>query len=154
MLLRNKMDADDISQEVLIRIWENMDQFNILSAASWIMKTTHNLCIDYLRKRKRNFTRELEISDEIAETVKDNCNASNPFAAAHMNDISQKVEEAIERLPENLRSVFVMYEINEMKYVEISKALDLPLNSVKVYLLRARKRLQEDLKCCEVQELF
>ena len=70
----------------------------------------------------------------------------------HFKMIALKVKEAIQRLPENLRSVFVLYEIEEMKYKEISKALDLPVNSVKVYLLRARKKLQEELKDYARQE--
>ena len=53
-MMKNRMDADDVTQEVLIKIWKNIDSFNYLSAKSWIMKTTHNLCIDYLRKKKRD----------------------------------------------------------------------------------------------------
>ena len=66
--------------------------------------------------------------------------------------MASKIKEAIQRLPENLRSVFVLYEIEGMKYKEISRALELPLNSVKVYLLRARKKLQEELREYEEQE--
>jgi RNA polymerase sigma-70 factor, ECF subfamily len=51
-MMRNRMDADDITQEVFIRIWKNMGVFSMSSAKSWIMKTTHNLCLDYLRSRK------------------------------------------------------------------------------------------------------
>ena len=64
-----------------------------------------------------------------------------------------EVKEVIKRLPDNLRSVFVLYEIEGMKYKEISKVLDLPLNSVRVYLLRARKKMQEELKVYETEEV-
>ena len=57
-----------------------------------------------------------------------------------------KINEHIEELPENLKSVFVLYEVQGFKYKEISKILDIPINSVKVYLLRARKKLQEGLR--------
>ncbi len=57
-MLKNRMDADDITQEVLIKIWKNINQFNILAAKTWIMKTTHNLCIDYLRRRKSELSKE------------------------------------------------------------------------------------------------
>jgi RNA polymerase sigma-70 factor (ECF subfamily) len=68
--------------------------------------------------------------------------------------MASKVKEAVQRLPDNLRSVFVLYEIEELKYKEISMALDIPINTVKVYLLRARKKLQEELKEYEPQEIF
>ena len=60
--------------------------------------------------------------------------------------LKEKIHEAIERLPENFKSIFVMYELQGLKYKEISEILNLPLNSVRVYLLRARKKLQEDLR--------
>ncbi|MGA9292903.1 MAG: RNA polymerase sigma factor, partial [Ignavibacteriaceae bacterium] len=56
------------------------------------------------------------------------------------------LKEAVENLPENLKSIFIMYQMQGMKYKEISMVLDIPINSVKVYLMRARKKLQKDLK--------
>jgi RNA polymerase sigma-70 factor, ECF subfamily len=151
-MLRNRMDADDVTQEVMIRIWQNIDKFNILAAKTWIIKTTNNLCIDYLRRRSAAVKREFEIDEFFEETYSKNHNSENPYLITHFKMIASKVKEAIQRLPENLRSVFVLYEIEEMKYKEISKALDLPINSVKVYLLRARKKLQEELKEYEPQK--
>ena len=148
------MDADDVTQEVMIRIWQNINKFNILAAKSWIIKTTNNLCIDYLRRRTVAVNREFEIDEFFEDTYSKNHNSENPYLITHFKMIAPKVKEAIQRLPENLRSVFVLYEIEEMKYKEISKALDLPINSVKVYLLRARKKLQEELKEYEPQEII
>ena len=63
-LLQNRMDADDVTQEVLIKVWKHIGDFNILAAKTWIMRTTHNLCIDYLRKRKSENTKNpLSIDD-------------------------------------------------------------------------------------------
>ena len=145
-MLKNKMDADDVTQEVMIRIWKNIDGFNVFAAKTWIMKTTHNLCIDYLRKRSVALNRELEINELVEESIEADRSEENPYLITHIKIMASKVKEAIQRLPENLRSVFVLYEIQGLKYKEISKTLDMPLNSVKVYLLRARKKLQEKLK--------
>jgi len=153
-MLKNRMDADDVTQEVMIRIWQNIDKFNILAAKTWIIKTTNNLCIDYLRRRTVAVNREFEIDEFFEDTYSKNHNSENPYLITHFKMIAPKVKEAIQQLPENLRSVFVLYEIEEMKYKEISKALDLPINSVKVYLLRARKKLQEELKEYEPQEII
>ena len=145
-MVRNKMDAEDITQEVMIRIWQNIDNFKFTSAKVWIIKTTHNLCIDLLRKRKLLVNSQVEINEDFEDNFKDINPANNPAYKMELNVLSEKIKEAIQRLPDNLRSIFVLYEINGLKYKEIADMLELPLNSVKVYLLRARKRLQEDLK--------
>lgn len=148
-MLKNKMDADDVTQEVLIKIWLNLDKFMPSSVASWIMKTTHNLCIDYLRKRSVELKRTFEIDETAKEIIPDIKNENDPVIVTHFKMIGEKIKEAIKRLPEQLRSVFVLYEIEGLKYIEISQVLDMPLNSVKVYLLRARKKLQEELRSYE-----
>ncbi len=152
-MLKNRMDADDVTQEVMIRIWQNIDKFNILAAKTWIIKTTNNLCIDYLRRRSVAVKREFEIDEFFEDTYSKNHDSENPYLITHFKMIALKVKETIQRLPENLRSVFVLYEIEEMKYKEISMALDLPINSVKVYLLRARKKLQKELREYGQQEI-
>ena len=148
------MDADDVTQEVMIRIWQNVDKFNILAAKTWIMKTTNNLCIDYLRKRSTSIAREQEIDEVFEDTYSENRNSDSPYLTTHFKMMASKVKEAIQKLPDSLRSVFVLYEIEGFKYGEISKMLDMPINTVKVYLLRARKKLQEELKNYKPQEVL
>jgi RNA polymerase sigma-70 factor (ECF subfamily) len=145
-MLKNKMDADDVTQEVMIRIWNNMDRFSLFAAKTWIMKTANNLCIDYLRRNSAQKKRETGIDDEFEECYESHNSSDNPHNLAHINMMMANVKRALEKLPEELRSVFILYQINGLKYREISKALDIPLNTVKVNLLRARKYLQKELK--------
>ena len=145
-MVKNRMDAEDISQEVFIRIWKNMGKFKLPAAGSWIMRTTHNLCIDYLRRDQIAKQRSIFIDDDFEDRVADTNKLNQPEAAALQNITNEKIKKAIQKLPENLRSVFVLYEIEGFKYKEISNVLDMPINSVKVYILRARRKLQEELK--------
>ena len=140
------MDADDVTQEVLIKIWKNIDNFNMSSAASWIMKTTHNLCIDYLRKRNISMKREFEINEQFENEHRSYDRWSDPEIEARREFLKAKIKQAVELLPDQMKIVFVMYELQGLKYREISEITNIPLNSVKVYLLRARKKLQEELK--------
>jgi len=151
-LLKNKMDAEDVTQEVLIRIWKNLGGFKMLSAKTWIMKTTHNLCLDYLRKRKVEFTINPYSIDDVSDFI-ENKDEENPMKKLENKISEDKIKIMIKELPENLRSVFVLYEMHGMKYKEISKSLDIPINSVKVYLLRARKQLQEKFRNLELHEV-
>ncbi len=152
-MLKNKMDAEDITQEVMIRIWKNLGKFNILSAKTWIMRTTHNLCIDYLRRRKSELNKNPYSIDDVSETVENN-EGENPVLQMESKITDEKIKRAIKYLPENLKSVFVLYELQGMKYKEISKSLEMPINTVKVYLMRARKQLQKNLNELKLQEVI
>jgi RNA polymerase sigma-70 factor (ECF subfamily) len=145
-MMKNRMDAEDITQEVLIRTWKNINNFNFNAAKGWMMRTTHNLCIDYLRKNKTLNYREIQIDENYHEDIADTDLESNPEQLTHKIISEGEIKEAIEKLPERLKSVFVLFELQEFKYKEISKILDIPLNTVKVNILRARKQLQKELK--------
>ncbi|UCH66455.1 MAG: RNA polymerase sigma factor [Ignavibacterium sp.] len=145
-MLRNRMDAEDVAQEVMIRIWKNINKFNFYAARAWIMRTTHNLCIDNLRKKRKQFGREVSIDDNLSERIEDHNNEGSPEKIITGIMLDEKIKSTIEQLSEIHKSPFVLYEIQGFKYKEISKILDMPLNSVKVNILRARKQLQKELK--------
>ena len=145
-MMKNQMDAEDITQEVLIRTWENINKFNFFAARGWMMRTTHNLCVDYLRKNKKMNYNEVQIEEDRHEEIADPELESNPEKLADKIITDTEIKEAIEKLPERFKSPFVLYELQEFKYKEISKILDVPLNTVKVNILRARKQLQKELK--------
>lgn len=90
--------------------------------------------------------RSVFIDEDFENEILDNDKLNQPDVTTLMHITNDKIKSAIQRLPENLRSVFVLYEIEGFKYKEISNVLDMPINSVKVYILRARKKLQEELK--------
>lgn len=152
-MMHNEMDAEDIAQEVMIRTWQNIDKFNFYAASAWMMRTTHNLCIDYLRRNKMQFQREVSIDDNLSERIEDKKHSDMPEKKLLQNLLNEKIKSAVENLPERLKSPFVLYELQGFKYKEISKILDIPLNSVKVNILRARKQLQKDLKVYAREEL-
>lgn len=145
-MLRNRMDAEDITQEVMIRLWKNINNFNFNSAKSWIMRTTHNLCIDHIRKIKNISMKEIVIEERHFEFPDEESNEENPFIYTSKNFTEEKIKSAIENLPERYKSPFLLFEIEGFRYNEISKILDMPLSSVKINLLRARKLLQKELK--------
>ena len=145
-MMKNQMDAEDITQEVLIRTWENMNKFNFYAAKGWMMRTAHNLCIDYLRKNKKMNYKEVQIEEDYHEHIAAPDIECNPEKLTDKIITDAEIKEAIERLPERFKSPFVLYELQEFKYKEISKILDVPLNTVKVNILRARKQLQKELK--------
>jgi len=145
-MMKNQMDAEDVTQEVLIRTWQNINNFNFYAAKGWMMRTTHNLCIDFLRRNNKMNYNEIHIEEDYHEEIADTGIESNPGKLADKIITDDEIKAAIDRLPERIKSPFVLYELQEFKYKEISKILDIPLNTVKVNILRARKQLQKELK--------
>ena len=142
-ILGNAEDAEDATQEILLKLWRNVSAISTMQARGWIMKTTRNHCLNVLRQRSRA-AGVLSDGDTDLDAVTDESNQSAE-TAFYGTELRFRIDEALNRLPEKLRSVFMLYEVNGLKYREISECLDVPLNSVKVYLSRSRSRLREIL---------
>jgi len=133
-MLGNREDAEDITQEILIKTWQNIDSIGKRSIKSWIMKVTKNLCIDHIRHRR------------LSQIVKpDPPSLKDPEAIMEKREIQERVREAIGNLPLTLKSTVILREIQGLKYKEISRILEIPLSSVKVQLWRGRALLRQAL---------
>ena len=138
-LLANPADAEDATQEVLLRLWNHLPTINPFNLRGWLLRTTRYYCLDQIRHRSHRAA-PMPVDDELLDGQADEL-AVNPSLAA---DSSLRLEQArslLLKLPENLRSVFVLYEVNGLRYREIAKILGITINSVKVYLSRAREKL-------------
>ncbi len=105
------------------------------------MQTTRCYCLDQIRRRTNRATPVLT-DDEILNEQPDE-RAVNPSLAADSTFRLEQARGILLKLPENLRSVFVLYEVNGLRYREIAEVLEMPINSVKVYLSRAREKLSK-----------
>ena len=135
-------DAEDLTQEVLLRIWENMDSLRFGLTKSWISKVTRNICIDWLRRRGARPETPLSFESEDREL-----DVPAPFHEPEVerDELRRTIEKAIAKLPEKLRSVIILREIEDLKYEEISDVLDMPINSVKSYIHRGRRLMRDQL---------
>jgi len=138
-LLANQTDAEDATQEVLLRLWRSLPRLNPFNLRAWLLQTTRYYCLDQIRRRS-NRAAPVPLDDGVLEEQADEF-AVNPSLAADSSLRLEQARAALLKLPEKLRSVFVLYEVNGLRYREIARTLDIPLNSVKVYLSRARERL-------------
>jgi RNA polymerase sigma factor (sigma-70 family) len=77
-LVKNRQDAEDITQEVLIKIWEQGLEIRLSAIKSWIMRTTHNLSIDYLRKRSVKYRYEQRGDEDFVYSLPDEERTSDP----------------------------------------------------------------------------
>jgi RNA polymerase sigma-70 factor (ECF subfamily) len=138
-LLANQADAEDATQEVLLRLWNHLPKMYPFNLRAWLLQTTRRYCLDQIRRRT-NRAAPMLMDQEILDEQPDEL-AVNPSAAADSSFRLEQARNVMLKLPENLRSVFVLYEVNGLRYREIAEVLGMPINSVKVYLSRARERL-------------
>jgi|SRR4051812_45204578 RNA polymerase sigma-70 factor (ECF subfamily) len=138
-LLRNQADAEDATQEALLRLWKHLPKINLFSTRAWLFKTTRNYCLDLIRLRSRGATPPATDQDFVEDWPDDL--ALDPSAAADSTFRLEQARRLLLKLPEGLRSVFILYEVNGLRYREIADVLGIPMNTVKVNLLRARERL-------------
>ncbi len=137
-MLRDEQDARDATQEALLRISRNLHvyeqkaQFN-----TWVQRIVANLCIDLLRKRQPvvslDQTEWLIKSDESVE------------AQVLRDETTRAVKVAIEKLEEPYRSIIIFRYVQQFSYEEIVETMDIPLNTVKSYLFRAKSQLKRHL---------
>lgn len=140
-MLGSPADAEDATQEVLLRLWNHLPTLRLLNIRAWLFLTTRNYCLDQIRRRSWAVQQD---EDEISEEQTDEL-AVDPSLAADNATRLEQAHEALGQLPESLRSVFVLYEVNRLRYREIAATLQIPINTVKVRLLRARQRLNQHL---------
>ena len=140
-------DAQDITQDVLIKLWHHLDNVPRRSAKSWLLKVTKNLCIDHSRKRRELAVSAIAVNSDGDEmSLEQEDYGLNPEQETINLDSKERIMSAIHRLPEKVKNVVIMREIQDLKYDDIASALEIPINSVKVYLHRGRKLLFEHLK--------
>ncbi len=135
-------EAADVTQDVLVRLWKNRDGIDEEHALAWLLRVTRNACVDVLRRRSA-YRKRVETSSEMTNVHADP--APGPDREASSNLFQEKLISALETLGEPYKSIVILREIEEYTYEEICAALDLPLNTVKVYLHRARKALRKQL---------
>ncbi len=142
--LRSREDAEDVTQEVLIRLWNHWRRLEGDYLKAWILRVTRNACIDAVRRRKSRHRHEAVTDESVVETAKST--APGPQSQAESAEFRQRLEAALSELPEPHRSIVMLREIQGLAYDEIAAAVDRPLNTVKVYLHRGRKMLREQLR--------
>ena len=140
--LGDKVEAQDVTQDVLLRLWQHRDEIDETRVLGWLLRVTRNACVDALRKRKARSNVMRADTEALGYAPG---NGPTPEASAEAADFQGHLGRALSRIAEPYRSIVILREVQELRYEEISGAMNLPLNTVKVYLHRGRKMLREQL---------
>ena len=144
----NREDAFDLAQEAFFRAWRGMSGFQFESAFStWLFRLTTNVCLDFLRAKKRKPTVSLTTVDDSDEETQLELPdlTQNPEALLLAAEDRALVARALNELPVEYRQILTMRAINDMSYAEIGAVLKLREGTVKSRLSRARFALRNNL---------
>jgi RNA polymerase sigma-70 factor (ECF subfamily) len=145
-MLGNAHDAEDATQEVFLKVYQNLNKFKPDSSIhTWLYRIAVNTCIDY--RRKPLFESLFKTSREGDIFVLDQPSDSpSPERLYESRQIGNAIQLALGRLSEKLRTVIVLKEIEGLSYEEIAEVLDVSIGTVKSRISRAREELKELLK--------
>ncbi len=150
-LTGNDAQAEDISQEVFLKAYENYDHLSTSpTAGGWLKTVATNLSLNHLsRYRNRwRFFSEFKRDDAGAESEAPEVEFAAPdtfFSSVDAADRRQLVEHALDQLPEHQRVPLVLYHFEDLPYEDIAKKLGVSLAKVKTDILRARAALAKIL---------
>jgi RNA polymerase sigma-70 factor (ECF subfamily) len=136
-------DAQDVAQEVFLRVFRGLDGFKGESKFStWLYRITYNLCADWLRRNRR--------PDRSAAAVEEADSLPDGRVDLEEGFLEEEqrvaVRHALSELDEKYRSVVDLHYYQKLSYDQIAVVLDMPVKTVETRLYRARKTLRESLE--------
>lgn len=143
-LLGQTEEAEDVTQEVFLKLWQSFDKIELETVGGWLLRVTRNACYDRLRKRQ-TLSRILAVESEPESVERSASDIPGPAHYAEAADFRRHLLTALRQLGEPYASVLILREIQGLPYSDICAALEIPLSTVKITLHRGRKRLRQQL---------
>jgi RNA polymerase sigma-70 factor, ECF subfamily len=135
-MLGDVEDADDVAQEVFVRIYQNLDTYrHETKFSTWLFALARNAAIDRLRWRERHPSETIESTAELAAPA----STTDDVATREM---SQQIAAAVAKLPEDQRTALVLAEYHDLSYAEIAGVMHCSEKSVESRLYRAKQTLR------------
>ncbi|NKX53759.1 RNA polymerase sigma factor SigE [Arthrobacter mobilis] len=140
-LTGNRHDAEDLTQEVFVRVFRALDNFKPGTLDGWLHRITTNLFLDQARRRNRirfdGFSEDAESRIPGKEP--------GPERSFEFNNLDVDIQAALEELPPDFRAAVVLCDLEGLSYDEVAEALDVKLGTVRSRIHRGRTMLREKL---------
>ena len=143
-MMRNEDEAVDLSQEAWVKGWQRLKQFHGDSSfVTWMTRIVINLCLDQLRKQKRQRAESIEHIDEELGGIERQMPAVtvNPTAGLERKELRARIDKALNQLSYEHRTVLILHEFEDLEYKEIAKRMQCSIGTVMSRLFYARRKL-------------
>lgn len=140
--LRNRDAAEDVAQDVFIKVWRSLPSFDgRASLSTWIYTITRNACLSYLRSRRNlESMSDPEVMSE-AEGELHRGTREGELSSAETSIEAATVMRMVDQLPDKQRQVVTLFYMEEQSHEEVAEMLAMPVGTVKTLLHRARLKL-------------
>ena len=146
-ILQNEQDAEDVTQEIFTTVFLSINQFKGDSKLStWIYRISVNKCQEFLRKktRKKRFGFIIPI-DKTESTIQISSNFMHPGLELENQERGTILFAAINKLPENQKTAFTLYNLESIPYEEIAQIMNMSLSAIESLIFSARQNLNKSL---------
>jgi len=143
-MMRNEDEAMDLSQEAWVKGWQRLVQFQGESSfTTWMTRIVINLCLDQLRKKKRQRAESIEELEAESGGVERQMPVVivNPTEGLERSELRARIDDALAKLSEAHRTVLVLHEFEHMEYKLIAKTMNCSIGTVMSRLFYARRRM-------------
>jgi RNA polymerase sigma-70 factor, ECF subfamily len=143
-MMRNEEEAVDLSQEAWVKAWQRLAQFQGDSSfVTWMTRIVINLCLDQLRKNKRQRAESIEKLDEELGGVERQMPVVNvnPTEGLERTELRKRIDEALAKLSHEHRTVLILHEFEDLEYKEIAKRMQCSIGTVMSRLFYARRKM-------------
>ena len=148
-LLNNKFDAEDVTQEVFISIFQSLPQFKgDAKLSTWIYRITINKSLDFIKakKTKKRFAFITNLFFEDSNEVKhDKANFNHPGVELENKEAVEKIFHEINQLPTNQKTVIILSRIEQKSQAEVAEIMNLSIKAVESLYQRAKQNLSKKL---------
>ncbi len=141
---RNEEDAVDLSQEAWVKGWQRLKQFHGDSSfVTWMTRIVINLCLDQLRKHKRQRAESIEHLDQELGGVERQMPTVtvNPTEGLERSELRARIDRALKLLSHEHRTVLILHEFEDLEYKEIAKRMECSIGTVMSRLFYARRKM-------------
>ncbi len=140
-LTGNHADAQDLVQDVLLKVRRGLVNYRPGSLEGWLSRITTNAFLDEVRSRRR---RPTEVLPDDTDTIM--ASSEDVEATLAATTLPEEIQSALEALPEDFRVAVVLCDVVGMRYDEIAEQLEVPVGTVRSRIHRGRSALRERLR--------
>ncbi|MFQ6066626.1 MAG: RNA polymerase sigma factor [bacterium] len=151
-IVGKKDEADDLSQEVFLRVYRFLHRFKGKSKFyTWLYRLTINVCLTAKRKRKNEPSKVLSLANsskygDDPEPIELADESLSPLKVLQDREMAEMIKSAINSLSEILKSTFVLREFEELSYEELARVFQCSRGTIKSRLSRAREQLRRKIE--------
>jgi len=138
-ILQNEEEAKDVIQDIFLKLWQKREELaNVDNLEAFTIRMTRNKCLDVVRARRT-------VSMEVIKKKGKEEEESSDTDYLENSEMSGLVKRIITKLPDIQRTIIHLRDIEQLEYEEIAEATELNVNTIRVNLSRARKKVRDEI---------